>query len=149
MQQQEYHEPTYVYWRPINPLPSHSLIQHCDESAFRFSEKWPSDGCTRWLKDGGCHVYIDRQTSSCTIGYLSSCGGSIRRLDSIGQEQTVYNLEQMSLIHDMEVTAGGNRIVAVGETLLRLDRRAVAESAILREPLTSGPSRLLTSQWSV
>ena len=49
----------------------------------------------------------------------------------------------------MEVTAGGNRIVAVGETLLRLDRRAVAESAILREPLTSGPSRLLTSQWSV
>ncbi len=41
----------------------------------------------------------------------------------MGQEQTVYNLEQMSLIHDMEVTAGGNRIVAVGETLLRLDRR--------------------------
>jgi len=58
----------------------------------------------------------------------------------MGRVQTVHNLQHMSLIHDMEVTAGGNRVVAVGETLLRLDRCAVAESAILCEPLTLGPS---------
>ena len=58
----------------------------------------------------------------------------------MGREQAVYNLQHMSLIHDMEVTAGGNRVVAVGETLLRLDRRAAAESAILCESLTLGPS---------
>ena len=85
-------------------------------------------------------MYISRQINSYILGYLSSCGGSIRRLDSMGRVQSVYDLEHMSLIHDMEVTAGGNRVVAVGETLLRLDRRAVAESAILREPLTLGPS---------
>ena len=39
----------------------------------------------------------------------------------------------------MELTAGGDRIVAIGETLVRPDRRAVTESAILREPLTLGP----------
>lgn len=108
-----------------DPLPSHSLGQHGAKSVVNFSEKWPSDGCTRWLDDGG---------------YISSYGGSIRRLDSTGREQNVFNLQHMSLIHDMEVTAGGSRVVAVGETLLRLDRRAVAESAILREPLTLGSS---------
>ena len=61
-------------------------------------------------------------------------------MDSTGREQAVYNLQHMSLIHDMEVTSGGNRVVAVGETLLRLDRRAVAESAILCESLTLEPS---------
>lgn len=58
----------------------------------------------------------------------------------MGREQAAYNLQPMTLIHDMEVTAGGNRVIAVGETLLRLDRRAVAESAILCESLTLGPS---------
>ena len=46
-----------------------------------------------------------------------------------------FNLEHMSLIHDMELTAGGDRIVGVGETIVRPDRDAVAESAIFREPL--------------
>ena len=52
--------------------------------------------------------------------------------------QDVHNLQHMSLIHDMELTADGDRIVAVGETLIRPDRDAVTESAILRKPLTLG-----------
>ena len=46
------------------------------------------------------------------------------------------DLQHMSLIHDMELTADGDRIIAVGETLPRPDREAVTESAILSEPLT-------------
>ena len=72
------------------------------------------------------------------IGYLSSSEGSIRRLDMRGQGKQVYNLQHMSLIHDMEVTAGGDRIVAVGETIIRPERDAIPESAILRKPLTLG-----------
>ena len=36
------------------------------------------------------------------------------RLEPMGREQAVYDLQHMSLIHDMEITAGGNRIVTVG-----------------------------------
>ena len=85
-------------------------------------------------------IYVSRYINSYAVGYLSSHGGSIRRLDSTGREQNVFNIQHMSLIHDMEVAAGGSRVVVVGETLLRLDRRSVAESAILREPLTLRPS---------
>ena len=70
------------------------------------------------------------------IGYLSSSDGSIRRLNGTGRIQDQYNLEQMSLIHDMALTANEDRIVGVGETLARDDLHAATESAIFRKPLT-------------
>ena len=101
--------------------------------AFGFSEKWPSDGCTRWLTDGEVLCISVSKLAHIFLEYLSSSEGSIRRLDNIGQIQDEYNFEHISLIHDMEPTAGGDRIVVVGETLVRSDRSAGAESAILRE----------------
>ena len=76
------------------------------------------------------------------IGYLSSSERSIRRLNAMGRIQHQYNLDHMSLIHDMELTTDGDRIVGVGETLARDDPHAATESAIFRKPLTLG------LQWS-
>src|SRR5258708_31284824 len=84
-------------------------------------------------------VYVQVNWLIYRIGYLSSSEGSIRRLDEMGELQEEFNLEHMSVIHDMELTTGGDRIVGVGETLERPDREAVGESAIFREPLTLGP----------
>ena len=53
-----------------------------------------------------------------------------------------YNLDHISLIHDMELTTDGHRIVGVGETLARNDLHA-AESAIFGKRLT------LALQWSL
>ena len=77
------------------------------------------------------------------IGYLSSSEGSIRRLDTTGLIQGHYKLDHMSLIHDMELTTDGDRIVGVGETLARDDPHAATESAIFRKSLTLG------LQWSL
>ena len=73
-----------------------------------------------------------------SIGYLSSSEGSIRRLDTTGVIQNHYNLNHMSLIHDMELTTDGDRIVGVGVTLARDDPHAASESAIFRKSFTLG-----------
>ena len=70
-----------------------------------------------------------------SLGYLSSSEGSIRRLNEMGGIEDHYNLDHISLIHDMELTTDGDRIVGVGETLARNDLHA-AESAIFRKQLT-------------
>ena len=54
-----------------------------------------------------------------------------------------YNIDHMSLIHDMELTTDEDRIVGVGETLARDDLHAATESAIFRESFT------LALQWSL
>ena len=81
-------------------------------------------------------VYLQANWLIHPIGYLSSSEGSIRRLNAEREFQHEFTLEHMSVIHDMEPTVDGDRIVAVGETLVRPDRAAVGESAILRKPLT-------------
>ena len=89
------------------------------------------------------HVHWNVNRLIYPIGYLSSSEGSIRRLDTTGVIQNHYNLNHMSLIHDMELTTDGDRIVGVGETLARDDPHAASESAIFRKSFTLG------LQWSL
>ena len=53
--------------------------------------------------------------------------------------QDQYYLDHMSLIHDMEPTTDGDRIVGVGETLARDEPHSVTESAIFRKSFDFGP----------